>query len=268
MPIPGYVVPGQIVCPLVEKQDGLIRKYQCGVGVILTEIGKGIQAITATLVGKVNIISLDGIEDNDVEMADDGPKILNFEVNVESRLNLSGHDSSSSTRKSTSILPEVGDIVLARVTKLTAKQAHVEVLVVESSGTIAADSGLGYHASGSGIGSLSNAGGQQNMATTDVGEGFGGIIRIQDVRATERDKVKIQNCFKPGDIVRASVLSLGDGTNYYLSTAQNDLGVIFARSAIGEHMYPVDWQTMKCSVTGVLEPRKCAQPFLASGKNA
>jgi exosome complex component CSL4 len=269
MSIPGYVVPGQIICPIMEKDSDLIRKYQCGAGVTLTEIGKGLQALTATLVGKVNLVSLDGLEDEDIEMTDDSPRVLSFEVNVESKLDFSRdfYQEQRQTRRSTSILPEVGDIVLARVTKLTAKQAHVEVLVVENSGAIAADSGIGYHASGSGIGTLSNAG-QQSVATADVGEGFGGIIRIQDVRATERDKVKIQDCFKPGDIVRASVLSLGDGTNYYLSTAQNDLGVIFARSAVGEHMYPVDWQTMKCSATGVLEPRKCAKPFLASGESA
>lgn len=272
MPIPGYVVPGQIICPVMDKDSELIRKYQCGAGVTLTTIGSGgLQALTATLLGKVNVVSLDGLDDEDIEMTDDKPKVLSFEVNVENKLsnayktphqNEQEARKQSMTRKSSSILPEVGDIVLARVMKLTAKQAHVEILVIENSGTLAADSGRGRHASGSGIGSLSNASGQQqNVATADVGEGFGGIIRIQDVRATERDKVKIQNCFKPGDIVRASVLSLGDGTNYYLSTAQNDLGVIFARSTTGEHMYPIDWQTMKCSATGALEPRKCAKPF-------
>jgi exosome complex component CSL4 len=71
----------------------------------------------------------------------------------------------------------------------------------------------------------------------------------------------MQNCFKPGDIVRATVLSLGDGNNYYLSTARNDLGVVFAKSAAGQQMYALDWETMKCSVTGKTESRKCAKPF-------
>ena len=37
---------------------------------------------------------------------------------------------------------------------------------------------------------------------------FQGVIRVQDVRATEKDKVKIYNSFRPGDIVRAQVVSL------------------------------------------------------------
>lgn len=31
--------------------------------------------------------------------------------------------------------------------------------------------------------------------------------------------------FRPGDIVRARVISLGDARQYYLSTAENELGV-------------------------------------------
>jgi exosome complex RNA-binding protein Csl4 len=34
-----------------------------------------------------------------------------------------------------------------------------------------------------------------------------GLIRVQDVRATEKDKVKIFESFRPGDIVRAMVVS-------------------------------------------------------------
>lgn len=55
----------------------------------------------------------------------------------------------------------------------------------------------------------------------------------QDVRATEKDKVKIYNSFRPGDIVRAEVISLGDARHYMLSTAKNELGVIFATSVAG-----------------------------------
>lgn len=58
--------------------------------------------------------------------------------------------------------------------------------------------------------------------------------RTQDVRAVEKDKVKIYNSFRPGDIVRAEVISLGDARSYYLSTAKNELGVIFATSVAGK----------------------------------
>ena len=37
---------------------------------------------------------------------------------------------------------------------------------------------------------------------------FTGIIRKEDVRLVEMDKVQIYNCFRPGDILKANVISL------------------------------------------------------------
>ncbi|TDL28384.1 hypothetical protein BD410DRAFT_780885 [Rickenella mellea] len=92
------------------------------------------------------------------------------------------------------------------------------------------------------------------------GEEFTGIIRSQDVRATEKDKVKISDCFRGGDIVRGLVISLGDARSYYVTTGRNDLGVIFATSESGATMEPVSWQEMRCPRTGRIEKRKCAKP--------
>jgi len=97
----------------------------------------------------------------------------------------------------TSILPTVSSVVLARVTRINPRQATVTIFCVG------------------------------DVPLTDE---FQGIIRAQDVRATEKDKVKIFASFRPGDIVRALVISLGDQSNYYLSTAQNSLGVVMAYS--------------------------------------
>jgi exosome complex component CSL4 len=47
-------------------------------------------------------------------------------------------------------------------------------------------------------------------------------------------QVEILSCFRPGDIVRAEVLSVGDVRSFFLTTARNDLGVIFAKSIAGE----------------------------------
>ncbi len=41
-------------------------------------------------------------------------------------------------------------------------------------------------------------------------------------------------CFRLGDIVKAKVMSLGDARSYYLSTAANELGVVYAVSEDGE----------------------------------
>ncbi|KAI0734561.1 hypothetical protein C8Q72DRAFT_873074 [Fomitopsis betulina] len=118
------------------------------------------------------------------------------------------------------------------------------------------------------LGSVTRLSPQQAMLSISVvdgvplppGEEFTGVIRVQDVRATEKDKVKIADCFRGGDVVRGLVLSLGDARSYYVTTARNDLGVIFATSEAGSTMEPVSWQEMRCPKTGNIEKRKCAKP--------
>ncbi|OXC69408.1 hypothetical protein AYX13_01969 [Cryptococcus neoformans] len=91
-------------------------------------------------------------------------------------------------------------------------------------------------------------------------EDFTGLIRIADIRLTERDKVKMGECFRLGDIVKAKVLSLGDARSYYLSTAANELGVVYAKSEAGNPLLPVSYQEMEDEVTGKKEKRKVAKP--------
>lgn len=54
---------------------------------------------------------------------------------------------------------------------------------------------------------------------------------------------------------------MGDQSNYYLSTARNELGVIMAKSEKGNTMVPISWREFKDSVTGERERRKVAKPF-------
>ncbi|KTW32709.1 exosome non-catalytic core subunit CSL4 [Pneumocystis jirovecii RU7] len=131
-------------------------------------------------------------------------------------------------RKGSSILPEVNAIVLGRVTKIKPKEATVNIFVV---------------------------------GETVCQREFQGIIRIQDVKATSKDTIKIYAFFRPGDIVRAQVISLGDQSSYYLSTAKNDLGVVFATDITGDAMYPINWNQMRSHTTGTIEQRKCAKPI-------
>lgn len=70
------------------------------------------------------------------------------------------------------------------------------------------------------------------VETTSLKEPFKGTIRKEDVQATEKDKVEMYKSFRPGDIVLARVLTLHTQT-YLLSTAENELGVIFAKSEGG-----------------------------------
>lgn len=123
-------------------------------------------------------------------------------------------------------VPESGAVVTARVTKVMAKMASADIICV---------------------------------GPKSVREKFTGIIRQQDVRATEIDKVEMHSAFRPGDIVKALVLSLGDARAYYLSTAKNELGVVSAESAAGETMVPISWTELQCPVTGQIEQRKVAK---------
>ncbi|KAI1332017.1 hypothetical protein F5Y16DRAFT_358326 [Xylariaceae sp. FL0255] len=126
------------------------------------------------------------------------------------------------------VLPEVGNTVLCRVTRITPREATMAIIVV-------GDAVLSAQ--------------------------WQGIVRVQDVRATEKDKVKIYESFRPGDIVRAQVISLGDQANYYLTTANNELGVIMATSEAGNTMFPVSWKEYKDHETGLSEMRKVAKPM-------
>lgn len=79
-------------------------------------------------------------------------------------------------RKKREVLPEVGNVVLCRVIRITPRQAVVAILV---------------------------------CGETVLEAEWQGLIRVQDVRATEKDRVKIYESFRPGDIVRAEVVSSG-----------------------------------------------------------
>ncbi|KRX07757.1 Nucleic acid-binding, OB-fold [Pseudocohnilembus persalinus] len=88
-----------------------------------------------------------------------------------------------------------------------------------------------------------------------------GVIRKQNVRESEVDKLEMQNCFIPGDIVKAKIISLGDSTKVFLSTVGDDLGVLFAKDQeMGQLMLPYSWNQMISLQTGLKEERKVAKP--------
>jgi len=101
-----------------------------------------------------------------------------------------------------------------------------------------------------------------------VNENFSGIIRQQDVRATEIDKVDLHGSFRPGDIIHALVQSLGDSRAYSLTTRERELGVVYAKSATSglAMVLPLDadGSELMCPETFQREPRKAALLPLAS----
>ncbi|CAO1615668.1 unnamed protein product [Parajaminaea phylloscopi] len=140
-------------------------------------------------------------------------------------------------------LPEPDSVVLARVTRIASRQATCSILLVLPP-TATSSSMLGESSGGSAKNSLSLsqalASGAANHAAGEDPSGldFSGVIRQQDVRLTETDKVKIAECFRVGDLVKAKVVSLGDSRSYFLTTASNELGVIFATAARSSDVLP------------------------------
>lgn len=65
---------------------------------------------------------------------------------------------------------------------------------------------------------------------------------------------------RPGDVVKAKVVSLGEMRHYILSTAANELGVVLAQSLAGNTLIPQSWEQMIDPITKEIEYRKCAKP--------
>lgn len=133
---------------------------------------------------------------------------------------------------STALLPEVNSLILGRITRTNPRQASLLILALGPNG-------------------------EHNVSS----DPFPALIRQQDIRATEIDKVKVAESFRVGDIVRAVVISLGDERSYYLSTARNELGVVMAESEWGNQMFPVSWREFEDPEMGTREVRKVAKPI-------
>lgn len=70
-----------------------------------------------------------------------------------------------------------GSLMQSQISRLTPQQAHVTLTTLS------------------------------DRPLPESSEDFTGLIRIADIRLTERDKVKMGECFRLGDIVKARVVS-------------------------------------------------------------
>ena len=124
-------------------------------------------------------------------------------------------------------LPEVNDVVFAKCTKIREKMAQFDVLVCDG----------------------------KPLKTE-----FSGIVRQQDVRKTEIDKVVMEESFVPGDVVRCKVLAMGEGRSLVLATNENPLGVVRAKcKRCKTTMVAMNWHEMMCPKTEHREMRKVAK---------
>ncbi|TID31074.1 hypothetical protein CANINC_000318 [Pichia inconspicua] len=242
---PEKVLPGQPILPIYQATESSIAiKYVTGENTRVETISFNNEIIPTIIATTMGYVKLEDEIEVDEETGEKKIISNSKSVNVIPNKKLNECDIKCTSYKA--VTPQVNDIVLARVTKLTHQRINVEILSV-----------LPKNDNGNGKESLELL----NLLPTETGEFFKAIIRSQDIRSTERDSVKTWECYQPGDIIRAIVLSLGDGINFYLSTARNDLGVVFARNEEGELLYPLDWETMVSPNSGEIEKRKCAKPL-------
>ncbi|EER38789.1 exosome subunit Csl4 [Histoplasma capsulatum H143] len=156
-------------------------------------------------------------------------------------------------------LPAVDSVVLARVTRVQKRQATLSIFVVLDDNPSSPYPATAAAAADELPHSLLSTTNADPLNADDLR--FQALIRKEDVRAVEKDRVVMDEMFRVGDIVRAVVISLGDQSFYYCSTARNDLGVVMGRSEEGNVLVPVSWREMVDGKSGKREGRKVARPF-------
>lgn len=135
----------------------------------------------------------------------------------------------SSNSSNTQKVPRVGDIVIGEVSRISHKAANVTIFATETDCFFPST--------------------------------FKATLRQIDIRASEADKVKVYECFRPSDIICAEIIGEAEFPHgFILSTAKNDLGVLFAKSIQSNAlMTPISWDSMQCPKSGTVEKRKCAK---------
>ena len=253
-PLPTTAYPGLALGPT--------SSYVSGPGTHICE-----SQIIASLPGRPTV--LPSCTSNSVSKAGKGPTKDKPTITVPRLLPSPTYASVPSANISnTNILPKVGSIVLAKVLRVRTRQVDVGILCVgEVVGDERKEEEEEEEKEGGG------GGGLEGKKTKDSNRFYGGrmnvcadewpaVVRREDIRATEKDKVVCADGFRVGDVIRGLVISLGDQANYYLSTARNELGVILARSSeAGNLMEPVSWREFRDPLTGLREERKVAKPF-------
>jgi exosome complex RNA-binding protein Csl4 len=97
-------------------------------------------------------------------------------------------------------VPKEGEVILGRVISVAVDAAIVEIATVEDS----------------------------VLQSTFLGQ-----VRRDTALPPEIESVDLHACFRPGDIVRAAVLSLGSAQYYVLTTSEKQFGVVLPRKELG-----------------------------------
>ncbi|ACI64139.1 predicted protein [Thalassiosira pseudonana CCMP1335] len=148
---------------------------------------------------------------------------------------------SSYVKNSSNICPQVGDVVLGRVTRVVRpSHAMVDIIAIVPEQTTTSNNNTPF--------------------IQPLHEPYSGTLRQNEIRPNSSLEIEISECIRPSDVILARVHASGE-KDYILTTAEAELGVIQAVcESSGREMVPVSWKEMECNVTGVKEGRKVAKP--------
>ena len=202
--------------------------------------------VYASLLGKLCATKHQVVDNNDME--EDGDTWI---ISVESEKSLSSsiNQSSYMNNSSTSICPEVGMLIVGRVTRvMRPTQASIDIVAIVPEDDI-----------------NTNQSNKTTLTTNQpsiipLHEPFSGILRQNEIRPNSSLEVRIEECIHPGDVILARIHANGE-REYILTTAEAELGVIQAVcESSGCVMQPISWKEMICPVSKVKEGRKVAKP--------
>jgi len=207
---------------------GTISQYEAGPGTYIKE-----NTIYSSLLGMVKIFS-NSSSSSSITSSTTTAKTESINDNATTTNDISTQPSlpmifvlRDGIEGNTTIVPEVGDIVIAKVIRITNQIAYCDILLCNNIPLVSS---------------------------------YTAILRKEHIRETEIDKVRMDECVRSGDLINALVASMGDSRSLFLSTIAIQYGVIYAKSEIGKHiMKPYSWEEMIDPVTGIKEKRKVAK---------
>lgn len=158
---------------------------------------------------------------------------------------------SSYSANSTTICPQIGDVVLGRVTKvIRPTHATVDILAIVTEQPPTPTSTK-----------------STQPFIQPLHEAYSGTLRTNEIRPNSSLEIEISDCVRPSDILLARIHAMGE-KDYILSTVEAELGVIKAIcESSGREMRAISWKEMECVSTGVKEARKVAKPRVVKSDN-
>jgi len=206
--------------------------------------------VYASLLGKLCVTKHQVVDNDDME--DDGDTWI-ISVQSEKSISSSLNQSSYMNNSSTSICPEVGMLVVGRVTRVmrpTQASIDIDAIVLEEDNNRQSNN----------TNTNTTISSTKQPSIIPLHEPFSGILRQNEIRPNSSLEVRIEECVHPGDVILARIHANGE-REYILTTAEAELGVIQAIcESSGCVMQPISWKEMICPVSKVKEGRKVAKP--------